>query len=280
MVMEPTIKAITPLYPHGFFVQWDVRDATESGVYTFDIYRSGWNEGPWEKLAGGLIDQYAYVDRFGAPFSQTTESVLQPNQLALYRPFWYRVVVTSPSGKIAEAVENFHPRDEEAINDRKMSQYHRKALRDFRLSLKFNGTRCFILKRKHWGVRCECVDKKTREIVRSSCRKCWGAGIIGGYWSPHVTYARRNVTTNASAITPQGKSDATDTKFWMPDFPSLESEDVIVFARDKSRWRIDQTVSTEIRLQQVHQVVSAQVIDRSHILYQFPVDPDVMEALF
>lgn len=278
--MALEIKAITPLYPHGFFIQWSIKEATESGEYTFDVYRSGWKEGPWELIARGLSNRYAYVDRFGAPALETTESVLQPNQLALYRPFWYRVVVTTPAGNALEDVDSFQARNEGAINDNKMSQYHRKATRDFRLSLKFNGTKCAILKRKHWGVRCDCVDKKTREIVRSSCRKCWGAGIVGGYWAPHISYARRSVTTNASAITPQGKSDATDTKFWMPDFPSLENEDVILFLRDKSRWRVDQTVGTEIRLHQVHQVVSAQVIDRSHILYQFPVDPDVMEAIF
>lgn len=278
--MSVEIKAVTPLYPHGFFVQWDIRDASESGEYTFDVYRSGWSEGPWEPISKGLKNQYAFVDRFELPFSATTENVLRPNQLALYRAFWYRIVVTSPSGKTFEAIDDFHPRDEGAINDLKMNQFQRKALRDFRLTLKFNGTKCVILKRKHWGTRCDCVDKKTREIIRSSCKKCWGTGILGGYWTPHVTYARRNVTTNASAVTSQGKSDATDTKFWMPDFPSLENEDIIMFFRDKSRWRIDQTVGTEIRLQLVHQVVSAQVIDRSHIIYQLPVDPDTKAALF
>lgn len=277
--MSVDIKAVTPLYPHGFFVQWDVRDAVESGEYKFDVYRSGWNEGPWDLIASGLTNQYAFVDRLTAPFAATSEEVLRPNQLALYRPFWYRVVVTSPSGKTAEVIDDYHPRDEGALNDLKMNQYQRKALRDFRLSLKFNGTKCFILKRRHWGVRCDCTDKKTREIVRSSCKKCWGTGIVGGYWNPHVTYARRNVTTNASAVTPQGKSDTTDTKFWMPDYPSLECDDVIVFLRDKSRWRIDQTVGTEIRLQPVHQVVSAQVIDRSNILYTLPVNPDVVNPL-
>ena len=65
----------------------------------------------------------------------------------------------------------------------------------------------------------------------------------------------------------------------MPDYPSLECDDVIVFLRDKSRWRIDQTVGTEIRLQPVHQVVSAQVIDRSNILYTLSVNPDVVNPL-
>lgn len=272
------ITAITPLYPNGFFLQWDLKDASDSGSYVFDVYRSGWREGPWDPIATGLTDRYAFTDKFELPYTVTSESVLRPNQLALYRAFWYRVVVTTPSGKVFEVIEDYHPRDDGALNDRKMNQYQRKATRDFRLSLKFNGTKCAILKRRHWGARCGCVDKKTREIVRSSCKICWGTGLVGGYWAPHVTYARRNVTTNASAVTAQGKSDATDTKFWMPDFPSLENEDVIVFFRDRSRWRIDQTVGTEIRLQFVHQVVSAQMIDHSHILYQLPVDPDVTEA--
>ena len=279
MVMSIEIKTITAIYPRGFFIQWNVRDASESGQYKFDVYRSGSQSGPWDLLASGLTDQYAIIDRFTEPFEVTSEAAIRPNQLNLFRAFVYRVVVTAPSGKTAAAVEDARPRDEGALNDLKMNQYQRKALRDFRLSLKFNGTKCCILKRRHWGVRCDCTDKKTREIVRSSCKKCWGTGIVGGYWAPQLTYARRNVSTNASAVTPQGKSDTNDTKFWMPDYPSLECDDVVVFLRDQSRWRIDQTVGTEIRLQQVHQVISAQALDRSHILYSLPVDPDVENPL-
>jgi hypothetical protein len=274
------IVAIAALYPDGFFVQWTLDGATESGIYTFDVYRSGAANGPWDQIASGLKDQYAFIDKFELPFPATTENVLRPNQLNLFREYVYRVVVTAPSGATAEVVDDNNPLFEGAINDLKMNQYHRKAQRDFRLSLKFNGTRCVVLKRRRWGVRCDCVDKKTREIVRAACKKCWGTGLISGYWTPFATYARRNVSTNTSAVTPENKSDSNDAKIWMPDYPTLETDDIIVFMKENSRWRADQSTQTQIRLQDVHQVVSAQSLDHSHIIYRLAVDPRQIKPLY
>jgi hypothetical protein len=279
-MLQLKIVAIAPLYPDGFFIQWSLTDATESGTYVFDVYRSGGQEGPWDQIAVELSDQYAFIDKFAAPYPKTTQDVLRPNQLTLFREYVYKVVVRSPSGTVAEAIDGTRALQEGFLNDQKMAQYRRKCIRDFRLSLKFNGTRCVILKRRHWGVRCICVDKKTKEIIRSSCTKCTGTGIVGGYWNPISTYTRRNVAVNTSAVTNEGKSDSNDAKFWMPDFPSLEVDDVIVFMKENSRWRIDQVAQTQIRLQDVHQVISAQSLDHGHILYRLPVDPTKMNPLY
>ena len=279
-MLQLKIVAVAPLYPDGFFIQWTLTDATESGTYVFDVYRAGGEEGPWDQIASGLTDQYAFIDKFVDPYPLTTKNVLRPNQLNLFRAYLYRVTVRAPSGAVAEDIDDTNPIREGLINDQKMEQYRRKAIRDFRLTLKFNGTRCVILKRRHWGVRCVCVDKKTKEIVRASCTKCWGTGLVDGYWKPITTYVRRNVTTNASAMAAEGKSDTNDAKFWMPDFPSLEVEDVVVFMKENSRWRIDQATQTQIRLQDVHQVISAQAYDRGHIIYRLPVDPTKINPLY
>ena len=279
-MLQIRLNAVAPLFPLGFFVQWDLSDANESGTYTFDVYRAGSLEGPWELVVGGLTNQYAYTDLLTVPTPLTNETSIRPNQLSLFHIFIYRVVVTSPSGITAEANLDNAPLQDEAINDRRMLQYARKALRDFRLTLKFNGSRCIILKRRHWGTRCECVDKKTKEIVRSSCRKCWGTGIVTGYWAPYSTFIRRSAGTAASAVTPENKSDTSDSKFWMPDYPSVEADDVVVFMKENTRWRVDQSTSTQIRLQDIHQVVSAQSIDRGHIIYRYALDPRQIHPIY
>jgi hypothetical protein len=278
--MDAQLLNIAPLYPDGFFIQWTLTNANESGAYVFDLYRSGGREGPWDVIATNLQNQYAFIDRFEVPEALTTEDVLRPNQLNQFREYAYKLVATSPSGAKAQVIDTNGPNFEGALNDRKMNQYWRKSVRDFRLTLKFNGTRCIVLKRKHWGTRCDCVDKKTREIVRSSCKRCWGTGLVDGYWTPFATYARRNVSSNASAITPEAKSDSNDVKFWMPDYPSLEADDIIVFLKDNTRWRVDQGTQTQIRLQDVHQVVSAQALDHGHIIYRLPVDTSQIHPLF
>jgi hypothetical protein len=280
MSLQLIVNGVAQLFPLGFFVQWTLKDATESGVYTFDVYRGGSTDGPWELVQGKLQNQYSIVDNLTVPFPQTTENVLRPNQLALFRLYIYRVVVTSPSGQTAEGQLDNAPLDEGALNDRRMVQFARKAIRDFRLTLKFNGTRCVLLKRRRWGIRCDCVDKKTREVVRASCRKCWGTGIVGGYWDPVSTYARRSAGTAASAITPENKSDTMDGKIWLPDYPALESDDLIIFLKENTRWRIDQSVTTQIRLQDVHQVLSVQQIDHANIIYRLAINPTQIKPLY
>lgn len=278
--MELDITQITPLYPDKMFIQWDIKEVNESGIFLFDVFRSGSKEGPWDQIAAGLNNQYAFVDDFTAPFALTTETHIRPNTLNMFREFVYRVVATTPSGKKLEAIDDQDPKFEGSLPDLKMNQYWRKSVRDFRLTLKFNGTRCIVLKRRHWGERCECVDKKIKEVMRSSCKKCWGTGIVDGYWAPILTYTRRAVSANASTVTPQGKSDSNDTKLWMPDYPGIESEDVLIYLKDNTRWRLDQGTQTQIRLQDIHQVISAQVIDKSHIIYRLKIDVTQLNPLF
>jgi hypothetical protein len=270
--MKLRIINITALDPDGFFIQWVLDNAQESGTYTFSIYRSGGSAGPWEPLAENITDTYAFKDTFTAPHPATTYNVVRPNQLNLFRTFFYRVVAKSPSGVIAEFIEELDPRKDNTIEDLKMAQYRRHTRFKFLRTLRLNGTPIVILKRRRWGVRCKCVDKISREIVRSSCRECWGTGFIGGYWSPIKTNARRSVSPNSSAVMPEGMHDSNDVRIWLPDFPSLEKEDVIIFLKDNSRWLVDVVTSTQIRLIEVHQVATIVALDKSHILYRFPVD--------
>lgn len=278
--MKLSLSAISPLFPYGFYVQWSLAGVTTPGAYKFDLYRSGGMTGPWDLVAGGLENQYAFRDDFTSPVPMTTADVVRPNQLNQFRDYAYRVVATSPSGEVTEVIDNSSPLYEGSLFDRKMMQQQRKAIRDFRLSCKFNGTKAVVLKRRHWGTRCICVDKPTKETIRSACIKCWGTGVIDGYWAPILTFARRLPSANASAITPENKSDANDVQFRLPDVPALEQDDVIVFLKDNSRWRIDTVTSTQIRLQDTHQVVSGQAFDKGHVIFRYAVRTDQIKALF
>lgn len=274
--MNIKITRLSALFPFGYFVQWTITDVTpsDSGVYLFTLYRSGGPSGPWDKIFEGT-DQYAFNDKFNAQPSSLDE--LRPNSLRFFQEVHYRVTVKLPSGETIETQEETGP----AFADRKMSQYLRKAQRDFRLTLKFNGTPIVVLKKRRWGVRCaKCTDKRTKEVVRPNCMECWGTGFVGGYWNPVVTFARSNVSANTSNIGPNQKSDANDGMFWIPDYPSLERDDIIVRLADNRRFRLDQQIETQIQLNSVHQEVPGQELPHDHILYRFAVNPDSIEALY
>ena len=279
--MNVKITGTTALFPKGFLIQWTVQNVTESGIFSFSIYRSGGTNGPWEEVATNLTNQYAYFDNFEKPFVKTTENVLRPNQLNLFREYVYKIVCITPNLNTLEDINDNGPLFEGNMNDLKMEQIARKLRRDFRLTLKFNGTSCAFLKRRRWGTRCEeCFDKKTKEIMRASCKKCWGTGLIGGYWDPILSVVRRNVGTNASAITPQQKSDSNDIQIWMPEIPQVEQDDLLIFFKDQKRYRLDQSTETEIRLGSVHQVISGQEIEHSDIRYKIPVNLNQVPSLF
>jgi len=274
--MNLKITRLSALFPYGYFVQWTIDDVTpsESGVFQFSLYRSGGPEGPWELLFSGN-DQYSFNDKFNAVTSTFDE--LQPNSLRLFQEVHYRVVCRLPSGATLETKEETGP----VFTDRKMSQYLRKTQRDFRLTLKFNGTRVVLLKKRRWGVRClKCTDKRTKEVVRPNCAECWGTGFVGGYWSPFVTYARSNVTANTSSVGPNQKSDANDGSFWLPDYPTLERDDILVRLSDNRRFRLDQQVETQIQLNSAHQEVSGQELPHDHVLYRYPLNPNAIEPLY
>jgi len=272
----------TALFPYGYHVQWSLIDVPEnvSGVFQFDLYRSGGPEGPWQQVLAS-DDQYAFLDKFNSV--ATTLSELQPNQMRLFQEVHYKLVCRMPNGTILETKEETGP----ANATRKMSQYLRKSKRDFRLTLKFNGTKLVVLKKRRWGAKCivqpdgtGCYDPISQEVMRQNCRECWGTGFIGGYWTPFVTYGRRNVSANTSAITPAQRSDTNDGSFWLPDYPTLEADDILISLSDQRRFIIDQQVETQILLNSVHQEVACMELDHDHIIYQMRVAPDTLSPLY
>lgn len=266
--MKVDITRFAAIFPYGYFVQWTVSDVppAETGTFLFTLERSGGPEGPWTTILTAS-DQYAFTDRFDSILSTADE--LQPNSLRLYQEVHYRVTCTTPTGKVLTTKEETTPH----TASRKMQQYLRKGQRDFRLTLKYNGTPIGVLKKRRWGVRCpKCFDKPTKEVVRTNCPVCWSTGFTGGYWAPFFTKARRNVSSNSSTITPAQKSDANDASFWIPDYPSLERDDLIVSFSDQRRFRIDVSIETQIQLNTVHQEVTAVQLPNDHPMMRYPFD--------
>jgi hypothetical protein len=271
---RPAITRILPLYPHGFFVQWDLT-STESGTFKFDLYRSGGAQGPWEPVSLGMVSQYAFVDRLPQPAGTQHDVVRRPNQLALMRSFFYRLVVTAPSGKTTEVVD-----DTEPPIDRKMMQYWRRATFDFDKTLKFTGVPTAVLKKRHWGLRCtKCVDRVTREVVRAACPECFGTRFDGGYWAPTLMRLRMGVPNNVTLNSPEQKQDANSEQVYMRYFPHLERDDVIVTLRDNKRFVVDQQIETQIQTAVVHQVLSVLELTHDHIIHRLRVDADSVQPL-
>lgn len=275
--MKARITRMVSKFPDGHFIQWTIDGANESGNYVSSLFRSGGPDGPWELVAADLTNTYAYFDQFQNVPSAGSTVYLRPNQLRLFRNFYYKVEIITPSNTKLSAQDEVGP----TLHNAKQEGVRRKLIRDLKIQLrKYNGTPVALLKRKVWGQICvDCTDKVTRETTRAACQTCWGTRIVGGYWTPTLVYARRGPPDSSTAITPRGKSDVNEVKIWVPDVPALERDDLIVFLEDQRRYRIDRQMQTEMQLVAVHQVFIAQEIDHSNIIYRMPIDASTLSSL-
>ena len=82
------------------------------------------------------------------------------------------------------------------------------------------------------------------------------------------------------AITPAGKSDSNGAVFWLPDYPTLERDDVIVSLADQRRFRVNQEVETQIQLNSVHQEVTCVELGHDHVIYRYPIQRDAIYPIY
>lgn len=263
------IVRCTFIKPRSMFIQWTVKNPPGPGVYQVKVFRSGSLEGPWEEVLS-TSNTFAYVDTFSAP--PPSENALRPNYLRLTGNFYYRVTVTAPNGTTASSTVEAGV---EATG--KLGGIRRKSERDLMVQLrKLDGSAIAILKRRHYGELClKCRDKTTHSIIRSSCKACWGTGIIGGYWNPVASFARRTPAGASAAVTPQQRSDTAGVTLWLPSTPAVEPDDLLVSFRDQRRYVVSDAEQPEVQMEPTHQKVTVQEIPSDSLLYELLVSPDV-----
>lgn len=275
------ITRTTALFPNAVFVQWDI-NTDESGKNLVDIFRAGGPEGPWEPLADSMPDAYQYLDnKFNLPPPTGSSEVREGfNQLSLSKDVWYMVTVTPPSGP-ANAFSS-PPTVVEPGLDRRTRLFKRKILRDESTAFRnLNGIKLVVLKRKHWGTRCdECWDPLTKEGTKEHCRKCYGTTFEGGYWAPINIRGRRTPAPVQTQMTAHGESDVRHVTFIVLDYPAIRTKDLIIDVRRNQRFLVQSVSPTELKTVFVHQNIAASEIARDAVEYEVPVDPSTTPPLY
>lgn len=272
--MQVRITKARSAPPRGYLVQWTVSDPPE-GQITFDLERSGGPQGPWEPVATGLVNQYAYFDQLEQPTGTNPLEVARLNQLRFFQAVYYRV--TAKAGSLtATSIFEFGPEAQGKIGGMR-----RKAARDLRIGLvKFSKMPCVLLKKRVWGQRCTaCYDPRTKATTRGGCRTCYGTSFTGGFWNPVSLPARRQ-GPKATSVEGQPKSDTKKLRLVIPDFPEVNVGDIIVSLRSGERYRIDAETETDVQEEPMYQTATVTEIDRSDIVYQLRVDPTAIHPFF
>lgn len=294
--MIVVVTKITPIYPAKVGLQWTLEGTNATGVFNFDVERSGSPGGPWVKVATSLPDTYMWED----PLTDGSANIL-----SLGRDIYYRIMVDPPGtgaskysdiinldGQVESKVVGPNP----VIGYKKetKSQYEippttkiaprpsaegrrrllrRKILRDeYILMKKLAGSEYYLLKRRHFGTRCTvCYDKTTREVLGSNCTTCYGTSWVGGYFNPVEMLGRRAVSQVRAETSPQAKMEVNPTRIQFLDFPKIDEEDIIVEKAYNHRYLVKSRAFTTLKTIPIHQTVTVSELERNAVEYSITV---------
>lgn len=257
MAFSIEITKVAPVYKVGVNIQWEVTDPPDLiGVYEYRLDRSGSPAGPWETVVED-DDIVLYTD---------TDANLD----GLTRDFYYRITVTSPSA--VEVSSDPHNITDKLVAGAAGNHLlrRRKMRTDLLRTLqKFSGNEYYVLKRKHWGERCDnCWDSTTKSIVIDRCDTCLGVGYTAGYFDPYALWGRLDPPNTSAPLQMEGLADQRMFRFTSLDFPILEPDDVLVNKRSDRRFVVHTHSQTEMKLVSVHQEVTVAELPREHNVYQ------------
>lgn len=294
--MRVVVTSITPWFPDKVRLQWDLEVISSSGVFHFDIERSGSPGGPWTKVEEDLEDTYLYDDTLDSE---------EVNVMSLGRDLYYRILAKPPTGDDVysdpinldglvsstpvgpEAVIGYRVDTDNQFEVNPITRIQprprgvglrrllrRKILRDeYILFKKLAGIEFYLLKRRHFGTRCAvCYDPVSRSVTKSICTVCYGTSWQGGYFTPMPILGRRLSSQIQSAITERAKIDINQTGIQFLDFPRIDEEDVLVEKAHNRRFLVRSRAATSLKTIQVHQTIMVSELERQAVEYKVPVN--------
>lgn len=244
-------------------VFWELRpDFADPLPYTFTVeYNPDYNnEQSWQHFAGPVVNQVA-VD--GPPIRLTGKTLR----------YGLRVLLTTPVGSYAS-----HVVDNRGNMTERQWLHYRAAVR--RLSLipaNVNALQGVLLKRKWFGPYCECVDQETNEITDTSCRTCYGTGIVGGYWKAgELRLSDISVTVEMPRRDPGQARPPTDPQMvtaMLVGIPPVQPDDVWVRLDSNRRYYVRAVRHrSEVGGIPLNSHLEMGLADYGDVIYSFPID--------
>lgn len=261
--LKVEITCTTPIYPSKLFIQWLLRNPPVGNTFTFNIYRSGSSNGPWEKVADE-IETYFYIDEdFSANYADRT-----PGLITLNSTVYYKIAAVQNHVEVAEIIDNIS-----SPLDARRRGIRRKLLRDSEILLrKITGTPMAVLKKRQWGEPCPSCVTSTGQSARAHCGTCYGTGIKYGYWAPVYGFAQRSASPVQTQTDTGGLVEINRMSVIMWNIPKVETRDMIAFL-DGQRYIIEVVNPTQIHFVSVHQECSVSELAKGASEQNIIVDP-------
>lgn len=149
----------------------------------------------------------------------------------------YRLVLTTPNGSYASTAQSMLG-DLSNTDWRKLQAIIREESLRLRAQAGDNG---WLLKRKHFGTPCSCLDVQTDEIRDPNCTLCYGTGFVGGYFAPFPCFSVETSPWRQRSHQDASRGTVNDLPVLagrMLNVPQVFSYDVWVEQDTDNRWFI------------------------------------------
>ena len=206
--------------------------------WEFFVERSEAEAGPWDIIAGPIIDRYYLRDN-------TTP------QISNNRVLFYRVRAVNPS-RGHEIVSPLA--DREGAPDLIAAEI--SSLENLMFT-EFAGTRAWLFVRRTFGQRCpQCWDDELAKRLDDSCPTCFGAGFSGGYHYPIEFFAQFDKSPQTENVSTHDHHQQTLQSFRCPASPHITPLSLVINHKNQ-RLRVISVSSTQRLGVSVHQEVQA-----------------------
>ena len=268
MIIIKNIQVYT-IVRDSLTISWQYKDTTESlSDYNVQVIRSESETGPFITVSTEL--------NAGSTSEFEDTSVNLHNK---YRDYHYRIratkigttdyqdygstdhdLVVKEGASIGGAVLDAFP-DLEAL----------EAIRRFDLTLKeYIGRKIIVMNIRTTGTRCtNCWDELKRRRTKSDCDTCFGAGIVGGYYQPKLTFGCKPPESMRAQVTAIFEMQPTDLVMWLSSRPRVKPKDLII-AGDR-RFRVICVQRAEKLWALTRQTIQVREVTKDQIEYKIPI---------
>lgn len=191
---------------------WEISNTTEDVLdYNFYVLRSEAEEGPFDTIAGPLVDQYTIRD----------SSV---NVITTHRIYYYIIRVVN---RLTGEEKKFGPFDMEGRPNLLAVEMIR--LENAVLLPEFAGTKFWIFPRKTFGQRCpNCYDEVLQKKLNERCTTCWGTSFAGGYHYPVEFWGQMDMAQQAEQVTIEDHKQPKSARLRMGPSPGAKPLDLVI----------------------------------------------------
>ena len=224
----------------------------------FNVYRSGGDNGEFEKLnVDPIVDSY-YFDDGLKPISKIFSVIYR---LEVLYPFTDETQMTGNIPLVCS------PRLKRSYLIAK--QMDRKYFIEYRAR---SGQEFVVLKQRQFGETCtECFNPVTKAPTKANCDECFGTTIKGGYWAPIETMGKIEPEAKIQRLGQMQFEEPINTQASLRAFPIVAKGDVLVEKCNNNRWYINTVQQVEHGRYPVKQTAEIRLIERTSIVYNIPV---------